>query len=147
MAELPDRMPEGCNFYGLLETAQEPAAVARQFESAGWRAEQTSGTIRLEIGWARLTLENGSPMILRGWIDPPERVAEVLALLQRPGLQMVSQWINEQGQLWRDMPFDPAMLDPDDPRLPAEIKESIRQSKLGAVSLPKSRKPWWKFWS
>src|SRR2546427_606350 len=109
-------MPEGCNFYGLLETVQQPTWVAQLFASAGWRVEPAAGRFRLESDGARLTLEGGNPMVLCGWIDEPERrVGEVQGLLTRPGLQLVSQWLKNQGELWRDMPFDPAMLDSDDP--------------------------------
>jgi hypothetical protein len=149
--ELPGRMPEGCNFYGLLETVDEAELVAQMFASAGWRVKQAPGMHLLEVQWARLTLEAGRPMVVMGWIDEPDqRVSEIQGLLGRPGMKLISQWVNVQGRLWRDMPFDPAMLDPDDARLPADIKESIRQNNLGkdagASPALESRKPWRKFW-
>ena len=105
------------------------------------------GRCRLDISWGRLTLAEGSPMVLQGWIDrPDEGVAKVLSLLGGPGLTTISQWVNARGQLWRQMPFDESMLDVDDPRLPADIKESIRSNRARAARARQSRKPWWRFW-
>jgi hypothetical protein len=38
------------------------------------------------------------------------------------------------------------VLDPDDPRLPPDIKASILASRGGSGAAPKPRKPWWRFW-
>ncbi len=127
--QLPDRMPDGCNFYGLLQTESPPASVAARFAAAGW-AVRHSGDLEeeLEIGWGRLTLTGGRPLVLRGWLESPgDRVGEVLGLLG--GLGGAFQWVNADGQLWRELPFDESMLDADDPRLPADIKDSIRASR------------------
>jgi hypothetical protein len=58
----------------------------------------------------------------------------------------VYQWINAEGQLWRELPFDESMLAPDDPRLPPDIKSSILASRGGPGPAPQLRKPWWRFW-
>jgi hypothetical protein len=143
--QLPDVMPDGCNFYAMLQTELGPAAVAQRFADAGWDVVPSGGHHRLDIGWGRLTLADGSPMVLQGWIDrPDERVGQVLGLLGGPGVTAVSQWVNAAGQVWREMPFDASMLDPDDPRLPADIKESVRANLAGPA--PRPRKPWWRFW-
>ena len=140
-------MPEGCNFYGLLRTDLEPAAVVRRFADAGWGANRSGGQERPEIAWGRLTLTAGQPMVLQGWLDrPDERVGGLPGLLGGPGLNGVYQRVNAEGRLWRDMPFDESMLDPDDPRPPADVKESIRASRAGRVPAPRARKPWWRFW-
>jgi hypothetical protein len=145
--QLPDQMPDGCNFYGLLQTELGLVAVAQRFAAAGWSVTPTVGKCRLDISWGRLTLAEGSPMVLQGWIDrPDEGVAKVLSLLGGPGLTTISQWVNARGQLWRQMPFDESMLDVDDPRLPADIKESIRSNRARAARARQSRKPWWRFW-
>jgi hypothetical protein len=145
--ELPDEMPEGCNFYGLLRTALPPAAVAQRFSAAGWSVTHSGGQERLETSWGKLTLTGGSPLVLQGRLDrPDDRVGELLALLGGPELDGVYQWINAEGRLWRELPFDESMLDPDDPRLPADIKESIRASRAGSAPPGKPRKPWWRFW-
>jgi hypothetical protein len=145
--QLPDQMPEGCNFYGLLQTELLPEAVAHRFAAAGWSVTHADGRALLEIAWGRLSLTGGNPMVLQGRLDrPDERVGELLGLLGGPELDGVYQWINAEGRLWRELPFDESMLDPDDPRLPADIKESIRASRGGSASAPKSRKPWWRFW-
>jgi hypothetical protein len=145
--QLPDQMPEGCNFYALLQTDLGPGAVAQRLRDGGWSAFPSGDQHLLEIGWGRLTLVDGRPMVLQGWIDrPDERVGEVLGLLGGPGITTVSQWVNASGRLWRDMPFDESMLDPDDPRLPADIKESIRANRAGTTSAPQPRRPWWRFW-
>ena len=145
--QLPDQMPDGCNFYGLLQTGLEAAAIAQRFTAAGWRVSRSGGQERLEIAWGRLTLMAGNPVVLQGWLDrPDERVGGVLNLLGGPDLTGAYQWINTAGQLWREMPFDESMLDPDDPRLPADIKESIRASRAGSAPAPQARKPWWRFW-
>jgi len=142
--ELPDEMPDGCNFYGVLQTALTPGAIAERFTAAGWKANPSGGQEILEIAWGRLILTSGDPIVLRGWLDrPDDRVGEILGLLSRRGLNGLYQWINAEGRLWRELPFDESMLDPDDPRLPAEIKESIRANR---GSLPQGRKPWWRFW-
>lgn len=147
MVQLPDQMPEGCNFYGLLQTELPPEAVTHRFAAAGWSVTHSGGQDLLETAWGRLSLTDGNPMALQGRLDrPDERVGDLLGLLGGPELEGVYQWINAQGQLWRELPFDKSMLDPDDPRLPAEIKESIRASGGGYESAPKSRKPWWRFW-
>ena len=83
----------------------------------------------MEISWGRLTLVYSNPIVLQGWLDVPDnRVVEVLGLLRGPELKQVSQWINAAGALWREMPFDESMLDPNDFRLPPHIKESILAS-------------------
>ena len=56
------------------------------------------------------------------------------------------QWINAEGRLWRELPFDESMLDPDDRQLPPDIKASILASRGGPGAAPESRKPWWRFW-
>lgn len=143
--QLPDEMPEGCNFYAVLQTDLSPQEVAQRFVAAGWTASVSAGSQCLNIAWAKLTISGGTPMVLRGWLDrPDDRVAEVLGVLS--GLAAISQWINAQGRLWRDMPFDESMLDPDDPRLPKDIKESILASGARETSAAQRRKPWWKFW-
>ncbi|HZY86636.1 MAG TPA: hypothetical protein VFE78_17510, partial [Gemmataceae bacterium] len=92
--QLPDQMPDGCNFYALLETELGPGGVSRRFLDAGWSITPSGDQQLLAIGWGRLTLADGRPMELRGWIDQPdERVAEVLSLLGGPGLTSVSQWV------------------------------------------------------
>lgn len=145
--ELPDQMPEGCNFYGLLRTALPPAAVADRFAAAGWTVIHAGGQQRLEIAWGSLTLAGGSPMVLQGRLDrPDDRVGALLGLLGGPELDGVYQWVNAEGRLWRELPFDESMLDPDDPRLPADIKASIRASRAGSAPPTKPRKPWWRFW-
>ena len=145
--ELPDQMPDGCNFYGLLRTALPPAAIAERFAAASWRTSHGDGQQRLEISWGRLTLMSGDPMVLQGWLDrPDERVGAVLGLLGGVELDGVYQWINAGGRLWRELPFDESLLDVDDPRLPADIKESIRASRQKSVPTPLARKPWWQFW-
>jgi hypothetical protein len=122
--QLPDQMPDGCNFFGLLQTELSLGAVAEPFAAAGWCVTPLARQQRLDIGWGRLSLADGSPMVLQGWIDrPDERASEVLGGLE---LTSVSQWVNASGRLWREMPFDESMLGLDDPRLPADIKESIR---------------------
>jgi hypothetical protein len=145
--ELPDQMPEKCNFYGLLKSALTPEAVAQRFAAAGWSVAETGGEHNLEVGWGRLTLAGGDPMVLQGRLDrPDDRVGELLGLLAGPELNGVYQWINSEGRLWRELPFDESMLNPDDPRLPADIKESIRATRASSASSPQSRKPWWRFW-
>jgi hypothetical protein len=140
-------MPEGCNFYALLETELGPGEVSQRFLDAGWSITPGGGSQRLVIGWGKLVLAAGRPMVLQGWVDEPDaHVADVLSLLGGPGLTSVSQWANASGRLWRDMPFDESMLALDDPRLPADIKESIRASRAGATPVPQPRKPWWRFW-
>jgi hypothetical protein len=52
--ELPDQMPDGCNFFGLLRTALTPAAVAERFAAAGWTATRSTGEERVEVAWGRL---------------------------------------------------------------------------------------------
>jgi hypothetical protein len=145
--QLPDQMPDGCNFYGLLQTDLEPAVIAQRFAAAGWSVSHSGGEEHLEIAWGRLTLTAGKPMVLQGSLDrPDDRVGGLLGLLGGPDQTGVYQWINAEGQLWREMPFDESMLDPDDPRLPADIKESIRASRSGSAAAPQTRKPWWRFW-
>ena len=86
-------------------------------------------------------------MALQGWLDrPDERLGGLLGLLGGPEVYGMYQWINAGGRLWWELPFDESMLDADDPRLPADIKESIRASRAGTESAPQSRKPWWRFW-
>ena len=147
MVQLPDQMPEGCNFYGLLQTELTSTAIAERFTAAGWSVSHSGGEQQLETDWGRLILAEVKPMVLQGWLDrPDERVGELLGLLHGPGLHGVYQWINAQGHLWREMPFDESMLDPDDPRLPADIKESVRANLAGSGPAARPRKPWWKFW-
>jgi hypothetical protein len=86
--------------------------------------------------------------VVRGWLDrPDDRVGELLGLLGGREIDGVYQWINAEGRLWRELPFDESMLDPDDPRLPPDIKASILASRGGPpASAPPARKPWWRFW-
>ncbi len=148
MEQLPDEMPDGCNFYGMLRTELSAEAVAQRFTAAGWSVTQSGGQHHLDIGWGRLTLADGNPVVVQGWVDdqPDERVAAVLGLLGGPGVTSFCQWITANGQLWREMPFDESMLAPDDPALPAHIRESILANKAEAVTNPRPRKPWWRFW-
>ena len=139
---LPDQMPEKCNFYGLLRTALDPEGIAQRFTAAGWAATHSDGFQRLEIGWGWLALLPGNPVVVQGWLDrPDDRIVAVLGLLGGPEIDGVYQWINAEGRLWREMTFDESMLDPDDPRLPPDIKASVRTSLT-----PEPRKPWWRFW-
>jgi hypothetical protein len=145
--ELPDEMPEGCNFYGLLRTSLAPETIARRFVAAGWSIARVGDEERLEVGWGRLVLRPGDPVAVQGWLDrPDERVGAVLGVLGDPEIDGVYQWINAEGRLWRELPFDESMLDPDDPRLPPEIRQSIRAHLAGSPLAPASRKPWWRFW-
>lgn len=145
--QLPDQMPDKCNFYGLLQTGLEPTAITQRFTAAGWSTKRSGAEEHLEIGWGRLRLTGGHPMVLQGSLDhPDERVGELLGLLCGPGLTGMYQWINAQGQLWREMPFDESMLDPEDPRLPLSIKQSILASRDGKSKATAARKPWWQFW-
>jgi hypothetical protein len=147
VVELPDKMPDWCNFYGLLQTEPEPVAIAQRFVAAGWTVIHSGGQERLEIAWGRLTLMEDDPIVLQGWLDrPDDRVGELLGVLGGPDLSGVYQWINAEGRLWREMPFDESILDPDDPRLPAEIKNSIRASRGSSAAVPQPRKPWWQIW-
>jgi hypothetical protein len=147
VVQLHDQMPEGCNFYGLLQTELPPAAVAHRFAAAGWSVTHSEEQERLEIAWGRLTLAGVNPLVLQGWLDrPDDRVAGLLSLLGGSGLDGVYQWINAEGHLWRELPFDESMLDPDDPRLPTDIKDSIRASRADTGPAPRPRKPWWRFW-
>ena len=145
--ELPDQMPEGCNFYGLLRTALTLEAIAARFTAVGWTATHSAGVEHVEVGWGRLALLPGSPVIVQGWLDrPDDRVGDLLGLLGGREIDGVYQWINAEGRLWRELPFDESMLDQDDPRLPADIKASILASRSGSKSPPQPRKPWWQFW-
>jgi hypothetical protein len=145
--ELPDQMPDGCNFYGLLRTALAAEDIARRFAAAGWGITGTDGQQHLAVGWGRLVLSPGDPVVVWGWLDrPDDRVGELLGLLNNREIGGVYQWINAEGQLWRELPFDESMLDPDDPRLPADIKASIRASRAGPAEAAPARKPWWRFW-
>jgi hypothetical protein len=145
--QLPDEMPDGCNFYGLLQTDLAPSDVAKRFVAAGWKVVRSSEGEELEISWGHLTLTAGAPLVLQGRLDrPDDRVGSVLGLLGGTDLSGVYQWINSEGRLWREMPFDESMLDPDDPRLPADIKESIRANRAGSTPRTTSPKPWWQFW-
>ncbi|HEY1192488.1 MAG TPA: TIGR02996 domain-containing protein [Gemmata sp.] len=145
--ELPDQMPDGCNFYGLLRTALTPAAVAQRFTAAGWTAAQADGREWLTVAWGTLSLSPGSPIEVRGGLDrPDDRVGELLGLLGGREIDGVYQWINAEGRLWRELPFDESMLAPDDPRLPPDIKASILAGRGGAKPAPVPRKPWWRFW-
>jgi hypothetical protein len=147
MEQLPDQMPEGCNFYALLQPVTGKEAVIQCFTAAGWKTNSSGEGQVFEIGWGRLTLSEGRPLVLQGWLDrPDDRVGTVLGLLGGSGVTCISQWINAQDQLWREMPFDESMLDPNDPRLPADIKESIRASSGAITSIPRQGKPWWQFW-
>jgi hypothetical protein len=140
-------MPEGCNFYGLLRTTLAPEAIAQRFAAAGWTATHAGGQERLEAGWGRLSLLPGIPVVVQGWLDrPDDRVGELLTLLGGREIDGVYQWINAEGRLWRELPFDDSMLDPDDPRLPADIRASILASRGGSGPAPTPRKPWWRFW-
>ncbi len=145
MATLPDTMPAGCNYYGLLTTADQPETVAAVFSAAGWQVQISSTGFRLVYDWAELALENGCPMIVSGLIERPDQhLGELHTILQRLG-EMVAQWLDGNGELWREMPFDPSMLEPDDPRLPPRIREEVRASFLQGETkaIPK---PWWRFW-
>ena len=143
--QLPDKMPDGCNFYALLRSDLPPEEIAKRFATAGWSVSALAGSQCLNKSWGQLTLAGGNPMVLRGWLDrPDDRVGEVLGALS--GLSAISQWINAEGRLWRHMPFDESILDPDDPRLPKDIKESILASRSREASGAQPGKPWWKFW-
>ena len=145
--ELPDQMPDGCNFYGLLRTALTPEAVAQRFTAAGWTATSVDGQQHLTAAWGKLSLSPDSPIEVRGWLDrPDDRVGELLGLLGGREIDGVFQWINAEGRLWRELPFDESMLDPDDPRLPPDIKASILASRGGSGLAPATRRPWWRFW-
>lgn len=145
--ELPDQMPQGCNFYGLLQTSLTPELVARRFADAGWRVAPSADNVGLEIGWGRLSLLGGDPLVIQGRLKlPGDRVGEVLGLLRGREIEGAYQWINAEGQLWRELPFDESMLDPNDLRLPAEIKASVLASHVGSAIGCKARKPWWRFW-
>ena len=143
--ELPDEMPEGCNFYGLLRTSLTPEAIAQKFAAAGWSVARSGGNESLEIGWGRLALLPGSPIVVQGSLDQ-ERVGELLSVLGDREIDGVYQWINAEGRLWRELPFNESMLDPADPRLPPEIKASVRSSLAASPLSPNRRKPWWRFW-
>src|SRR5207248_10993373 len=109
-------MPEGCNFYGLLRTSLTPEALVQRFAAAGWSATRSGGQERLGIGWGQLALLPGNPVVVQGWLDrPDDRVGELLGLLGGREIDGVYQWINAGGRLWRELPFDESMLDPDDP--------------------------------
>jgi hypothetical protein len=124
-----------------------PEAIAQRFTAAGWSATRSGGEERFEVGWARLALVPGHPVVVRGSLDRPDsRVGEVLGLLGGPEIDGVYQWINAAGRLWRELPFDESMLDPDDPRLPPDIKASVQATLAAAPLNPKPRKPWWRFW-
>jgi len=85
--------------------------------------------------------------VVRGWLDrPDDRVGELLELLGGRQIDGVYQWINAEGRLWRELPFDESMLSPDDPRLPPDIKSSILAGRGGFGPAGKPRKPWWRFW-
>ena len=145
--ELPDQMPEGCNFFGLLRTALTPEAVAERFAATGWSATRAAGEERVEIAWGRLVLRPGNPIVVKGWLDrPDDRVGGLLGLLGGREIGGVYQWINAEGHLWRELPFDDSILDPDDPRLPPDIKASILASRGGGKPAPSPRKRWWRFW-
>src|SRR5262249_54131651 len=145
--ELPDQMPEGCNFYGLLRTSLTPEAIARRFAAAGWSTTHSGGQVRMEAGWGRLALLPGDPVVIQGALDrPDDRVGELLGMLGGTEIDGVYQWINAEGRLWRELPFDESMLDPDDPRLPPDIKASILTSRAGSTPAAEPRKPWWRFW-
>ena len=137
---LPDTMPdEGCNFYGMLRTTLTPEAIAQRFVAAGWSVTRKDGEYRLAVVWGKLTQSSGDPVVIHGWLDrPDDRVGELLGLLGGPEIDGEYQWINAQGDLWRELPFDESMLDPHDVRLPPDIKASMLASR--------SRKPWWRFW-
>jgi hypothetical protein len=145
--ELPDQMPEACNFYGLLQTALTPAAIARRFTTAGWKFVGSSGQVQLEVGWGRLLLLAGNPVVAQGWLDrPDDHVGELLGLLGSREINGVYQWINAEGRPWRELPFDESTLDPDDPRLPSDIMASILASRGGPKPAAQRPKPWWQFW-
>jgi hypothetical protein len=140
-------MPDGCNFYGLLQTKLPLSEVAKRFAAAGWRVTRCSEGEELDNSWGHLTLTAGAPLVLMGRVDRPDaHVGGLLGLLGGAEMSGVYQWINSEGRLWREMPFDESMLDPDDPRLPADIKESIRANRVGSAPRSASPKPWWQFW-
>ena len=146
--ELPDKMPALCNFYGLLETELELVAVTQRFAAAGWTVSQWGEEERLEIAWGRLTLTHGNPLVVQGWLDrPDDHVAELLGVLGGIERIGVYQWINGEGRLWREMPFDESMLHPDDTRLPADIKASMLGIRASSALAPQRRRPWWRFWN
>ena len=139
--QLPDQMPEGCNFLGLLQTTLPAEAIAQRLSAAGWTVTPSTTPIGLTSAAGELTLIPGIPMTVRGQLHrPDDEVGPLLGLLHAKEIEGVFQWLNAAGQLQRDLPFDPAMLDPTDPRLPADIKASLR-AHLEA----RKRKPWWKF--
>jgi hypothetical protein len=145
--QLPDQMPEGCNFYGLLQTSLAPEAIAQRFAAAGWSVDRSGGQERMEVSWGRLALLAGNPVVIQGALDrPDDRVAELLGLLGGFEVDGVYQWINAEGRLWRELPFYESMLAPDDPRLPPDIKASILASRGGSGVTPKPGKPWWRLW-
>jgi hypothetical protein len=126
--ELPDEMPDGCNFYGLLQTTLTSADIAQRFVKAGWRANFSEGSGALEVAWGRLTLTSSNPIVVQGWVDQLDnRLGEILEVLGGRPLSGY-QWITSDGQLWREIPFDESMLDPNDPRLPTDLKEYLRAS-------------------
>ncbi|QEL18577.1 hypothetical protein [Limnoglobus roseus] len=90
----------------------------------------------------------GDPLVVQGRLDrPDDRVGELLGLLGGREIEGVYQWINPDGQLWRELPFDESLLDPNDPRLPADVKASIRAGRAVSHEVERPvRKPWWRFW-
>jgi hypothetical protein len=131
----------------LLRTALTSEAVAQRFAVAGWSVTRSGGREDLEVSWGKLAFLPGNPVVVQGWLDrPDDRVGEVLGLLGGREIDGVYQWINAQGRLWRDTPFDESMLDPDDPRLPPDIKASILASRGGSGPAREPGKPWWRFW-
>ena len=145
--ELPDQMPDGCNFYGLLRTSLTPETIAQRFAAAGWRVARSGGEELMEGGWGRLALLPGNPLVIQGALDrPDERVGELLGLLVGREIDGVYQWITAEGRLWRELPFDESMLDPNDPRLPPEVKASILASRAPLAPAPEARGTWWRFW-
>jgi len=64
--------------------------------------------------------------VVQGWVDQLDnRLGEILEVLGGRPLSGY-QWITSDGQLWREIPFDESMLDPNDPRLPTDLKEYLR---------------------
>src|SRR5262249_5565905 len=105
-------MPQGGHSYGLPRTALRAEAVARRFAAAGWRFAGSGGQELLEIGWGRLALLPGNPVVIQGWLDrPDDRVGTVLGLLGGREIDGVYQWLNAEGRLWRELPFDASLLD------------------------------------
>jgi hypothetical protein len=153
---LPDEMPVGCNFYSVAhQVGGGGKNLLDAFVRAGWCVETSQEGTHLTIEWARLTANTAEQFVLSGWIeDIDTHCGEVLSALNQSGLKIESQWIGSNGRLWRELPFEDRMLQPDDPRLPDHIKAEIRglpdhvRAELcgNAKQSISGAQPWWKFW-